>query len=463
MPELKDLQAEFGSLVRDVKSLQDEKSETQETKNKLRELADAMDAKAAEIEAFSENKATQDRISRHMQSAQQGAGRVPITFGDNADAAPGEYKDGWLQVLDQKSGRMVPVFNRDVLTPGTPAYRKELAASTRPEYKDVFTRYLRGQQKFMNAEELTLLNQGSMELKALSEGTNTGGGFAVPVDFLPELIQRLPGQAEFTQDCRHVTTNRDTVVAPRIKANASNPAMYPSAIVGTWVSENPSAATGQVQPVWEQVSITVNTAKLETILSKNFVSDSAVNIGSYLTEGFSLASLLQKDQAYLVGTGLAQPTGASVTSGINSVTSKQTNAMSGDDPKELLYQTYKQYWTGGKFYLSRDCLRQIRELKDGNGNYLWSPGYDHGMDGGVPAMIEGIPYAVTDFLPTAATGHIPMFFGNPKFYWAVDRLEMSIQVLNELYAESNEIAYLAFFRTGGSVVVPEAFTALTIA
>jgi HK97 family phage major capsid protein len=54
-------------------------------------------------------------------------------------------------------------------------------------------------------------------------------------------------------------------------------------------------------------------------------------------------------------------------------------------------------------------------------------------------------------MPNVGTSTYPIIFGDLKGYYHVDRVGFSIQVLRELYAESNQILLLGRLRFGGQV------------
>jgi HK97 family phage major capsid protein len=73
-------------------------------------------------------------------------------------------------------------------------------------------------------------------------------------------------------------------------------------------------------------------------------------------------------------------------------------------------------------------------------------------------------YNSSDMIVPASTNvdrSIVALFGNWKYgYVIVDRMGMSVQRLNELYAESGQVGFLFHARVGGGVVRSNAFRAL---
>ena len=97
----------------------------------------------------------------------------------------------------------------------------------------------------------------------------------------------------------------------------------------------------------------------------------------------------------------------------------------------------------------------VRKLKDSQNQYLWQPGL---AGGARPGTIMDVPYRISEFAPsTVAANSYVAILGDFSHYWIVDALNMDIQVLNELYAATNQVGYVARMETDGMPVLEEAF------
>jgi len=101
-------------------------------------------------------------------------------------------------------------------------------------------------------------------------------------------------------------------------------------------------------------------------------------------------------------------------------------------------------------------IAAIRKLKDGNGQYLWQPG----LTNGAPDMILGRPVKTSTFMPTLEAGAKTVVFGDFGYYWIADRQGRSFKRLNELYATTGQVGFLASQRVDGRLVLPEAMKVL---
>lgn len=106
--------------------------------------------------------------------------------------------------------------------------------------------------------------------------------------------------------------------------------------------------------------------------------------------------------------------------------------------------------------LNDSTVKAIRKLKDGNGQYLWQPG----ITAGAPDMILGRPVRTSAYMPAIAAGAKTIAFGDFSYYWIADRQGRSFKRLNELFAATGQVGFLASQRVDGKLVLPEAVKVL---
>ena len=119
-----------------------------------------------------------------------------------------------------------------------------------------------------------------------------------------------------------------------------------------------------------------------------------------------------------------------------------------------------QYRKAARWCFSSDTARQIAQLMDGNGRYIWQASDMFGgglgsvqQDGVVitqPKLL-GAPVIISEQMPSITTSTYPIVFGDLRGYVVAERVGMSVQVLRELYAETDQIKYLVRMRVGGSL------------
>ena len=127
---------------------------------------------------------------------------------------------------------------------------------------------------------------------------------------------------------------------------------------------------------------------------------------------------------------------------------------------DLKYSLPEQYMDGAGFIVKNATKGTLRKIKDDSGQYLWTPS----VAAGAPPSLDGDPVYTNGAMPAIGAGNNAVVYGNVSYgYKVVDRLGMTIQRLNELYAESGLIGFKVHFRVGGGVVRPQAFRILQVA
>ena len=91
-----------------------------------------------------------------------------------------------------------------------------------------------------------------------------------------------------------------------------------------------------------------------------------------------------------------------------------------------------------------------------NGDYLWQPS----LTVGAPDMLLGRPVYTSAYMPTIGAGAKTILFGDLGYYWVADREGRSFKRLNELYAATGQVGFLASERVDGKLILPEAVKVL---
>lgn len=201
-------------------------------------------------------------------------------------------------------------------------------------------------------------------------------------------------------------------------------------------------------------------------ISNTFMRLSLIDPETLVRDRIRYKFAITEEKGFLTGTGAGQPLGIFTASaqGINTdrdvSTGNTTSAIVADNLIEVKHTLKGQYWGSATWMFHRDGMKKIRQLKDGNGQYLWQPG----LAGGQPNTILDCPYVMSEYVPnTFTTGLYVGILGDFSFYWIADSLGLTIQRVNELYAESNSTGFIARAESDGMPVLPEAFVRVKLA
>lgn len=315
-------------------------------------------------------------------------------------------------------------------------------------YKAAFVDYLR------HAGDKAAMSDSS--LKALQEGNDTAGGYLVTDDILNRLISKEPTPTVMAGRVTKLTTSKDVLVIPKVTYTTDN--QYTTPMRVTWGGEIPASATGArvTDPTFGQVRIPIWTATMSIPLSQDFIEDSSFDIVAWVGDKFEETINLLYENLIINGTGANQPMGILNNANVTTVNSLAAATLTADGIVDLVFNLPPQYDQGAVMVMNKtSTARTLYKLKDGDGRYMWGTGTNEsGL--AMPAVnkqsILGYPVLYTEFMPNATTGLVPIIFGDLKGYYLVNRVGLSVRVLQELYAETNQILVLGRLRFGGDVV-----------
>ena len=293
--------------------------------------------------------------------------------------------------------------------------------------------------------------------KALATQPGAAGGFLVQqvqtglfVDLLEDLNQM----------------RKISRVLPMIPGGSSvSPAEDSELDDAEWTSEIGTGSEDTVQPFGDRVLSPKPLAKRirasNTLLRAATLGDVEDFINSRLGRKFSKA----EENGFINGTGANQPLGLLVAPGISSISTDASNVVDGDDLIDWAYQLPSGYAANATILCNKSLIRKIRLLKDTTNQYIWQPGLAQGN----PATILDWPYLISDQYPTGLDGSdvyednaLIATIGDFDNYWIQDSLNLEIQRLSELYAETNQTGFIGRKETDGMPVRAEAFLHLKV-
>jgi HK97 family phage major capsid protein len=173
-----------------------------------------------------------------------------------------------------------------------------------------------------------------------------------------------------------------------------------------------------------------------------------------------------EENCFLNGTGANQPLGLFTASADGISTSRDVStgnaatAIKADGLINALYSLKSPYQATAKWIFHRLAIREIRKLKDGEGNYLWQSG----ITADKPDTILQKPFVMSEYVPsTFTTGLYVGIVGDFSFYWIAQAMSLEIQRLDELYAETNQVGFIGRQEVDGMPVLEEAFARVKLA
>lgn len=282
---------------------------------------------------------------------------------------------------------------------------------------------------------------------SLSIGEDGKGGYLVPDEFEKKLIEGLEEESFFRSLATIIRTSSGDRKIPVVTGKGE----------AAWIDEG--GEYPESDDSFGQTSISAY--KLATMIkvSDELLNDSVFDIQGYITREFARRISTKEEEAFFVGDGTGKPTGIFDSKGGAEVGVNATSvSITFDDVMDLFYSLKAPYRRKAKWLLNDSTVKSLRKLKDGNGNYIWQPS----VTVGVPDMILNRPYYTSTFVPELAAGKTPMAFGDYSYYWIADREGRSMKRLNELYARTGQVGFLASQRVDGRLILSEAVKVMTV-
>lgn len=297
-------------------------------------------------------------------------------------------------------------------------------------------------------------NWTAEDVKALSSITDSQGGYQIPADFEAELIKTVHDEAEVRGVIQVRPTSRDKVQIPK----------RTSQISVTWGGESIAVDPQNQNYGLEEIPINEQTALI--LVPNSTLEDSAVDIMADLTEESGMAFAEDEDDQFTVGNGINKPQGFMAWADILSryVAGGHASALNSPDALiKALYKLKKTYRRNATWAMNSTTEGVVRQLKDGNGQYLWQLN-PAGLAAGSPTLLSGRPIINPEGMADIAANAYPIVVADfRRGYKGRDRKGLSIQRLIERYAEFRQTGFLITRRLGGQPVQAEAYVPVKIA
>ena len=281
---------------------------------------------------------------------------------------------------------------------------------------------------------------------ALQVGTDSEGGYLVPDEYERTLVEALEEENIFRQMAKVIKTSSGDRKIPVVASKGT----------ASWIDEE--GAYPESDDSFGQVSI--GAYKLGTMIkvSEELLNDSVFDLQSYISREFARRIGAKEEEAFFTGDGKGKPLGVLAATGgaETGVTAASATAVTADELMDLYYSLKSPYRKKAVWVLNDSTIKAIRKLKDNNGQYLWQPS----LTAGAPDMILGRPIKTSAYMPAIAAGAKTIAFGDFSYYWIADRQGRSFKRLNELFAATGQVGFLASQRVDGKMILAEAVKVL---
>lgn len=332
------------------------------------------------------------------------------------------------------------------INPANPGAQQPDADTQKRARRDAFVAWMRRCMAQLNAQTRALVE-------------NTAGEILVPEDLEAELYRTTPQLVVLRQLASRRTTGSDRV---RRRSLDEVKVGWGKLETGTPLTDSMPSTPGED---WTYVEDLYGLAKI----GEDELMDTDANLEAFVMDSFARAIAETEEVAFAVGTGHAakQPIGLfDPQGGVQTVTGSSATYAAADavklvdDLKKLYYAVPAFYRRGGAYLMSSATELIIATAKASTGEYLWQPS----VQAGRPNSFAGFAVYNVEAIPAPAANKKIAAFGDLNAAYRIyDRIGVTMQRLNELYAEAGMVGFKVHVRVGGDVVRPDAVRILTTA
>lgn len=274
--------------------------------------------------------------------------------------------------------------------------------------------------------------------KALTGASNVGEAL-LPEGFVNDVADRIKKDPVALRNLVHVYPT--TLRTGKIPVTATE-------ISAEWAASD--AAFGEKDFTFGEISYAISDILAYTKISNDLLADTPVNLYNELLKQVTNFITKMENAAILAGNGTDKPKGIIATSEVKAVT--LSAKMTADDIVGLPYEVDVTWRQNGAFIVPSELMKEIRLMKDSQGQYLFAEG---SVVNGAPRTLAGYPV-----IELASVGTKQIVFGDLSQYYLIDRQELVVEMNDSAAFTENKVVVRFGERIDGKVAVPEAFVVL---
>lgn len=304
----------------------------------------------------------------------------------------------------------------------------------------------RASDSYKNAFWKQVRSAGSYEIRnALQVGADSEGGYLCPDTFENQLVAGLTERGIIRSLSHVISTSSGQHKIPVVASRGT----------AAWVEEEGAIPEGD--DAFGQQYIGAHKVGTLIKVSEELLNDSAFDLEDYFITEFARRIGNKEEEAFLTGDGTGKPTGILNTAGVG-VTTTSATTITADELIDLFYSLDAPYRVNAVWVLNDATMKIVRKLKDSTGQYLWQKALHEGDH----ETLLGKPIYHSPYAPTVAAGAKPILFGDLSYYWIGDRQGITFRRLNERYADTGQVGFIAAKRLDGKLILPEAVKVLAM-
>ncbi len=280
------------------------------------------------------------------------------------------------------------------------------------------------------------------DYRSLKLADDTKGGYLAPDEYERTIIKGLTE----TNIMRGLATVVSSSSDRKIPMQTSTPTFARIPEEGTYTKTDMSFGL---------VSLSAYKVGGIILVSEELLFDSVFNLPSYIAQESVSAGGATEEADFVAGDGVNRPRGVFMDAEVGK-SAAAADAIAADELMDLYHSLKRVYRQRASWLMHDSTALALRKMKNGDGQYIWQPG----LQAGQPDRLLNRPVNISDSVDEIGTGNKPIAFGDYSYYRIMDRVGLSIQRLDELYAESGQVGFKVYWRNDGRLLLNESVKAL---
>lgn len=265
-------------------------------------------------------------------------------------------------------------------------------------------------------------------------------GYLLPQRLEAKLVNAMNSLSVLRPLCTEVTTAGDRAL-PIVNGHGK----------AAWVPEGHPIP--MVKDAFDRVNL--DSHKLAAIIrvTNELLKDSAVDIEAYLAATFADRLAVSEEEAFIAGDGADKPLGLIHQAKVG-CRSESAGSVSIEDVLNLIFSVPEKYRRNGTLLMNDNTLLSLYKQCAALGTNLWL---------GKDDTFFGYRIVRCASMPDAASGSMPILFGDFKQVYINNNGDRSIKRLNQLFIANDHVGFLMAERVGIKLTVPDAIKGLQVA
>lgn len=294
------------------------------------------------------------------------------------------------------------------------------------------------------------LNSNTLELRALSVGTTTAGGYTVPTTLSTAIEKALKYYSDVRQFCKVITTATGNELDWPTVTDVANQAAILAEAGGANTTTDPTF--GKV--VFKSEKFHSDIVKVSTEL----LQDTVVDLEGLLADMLAERIARKMESEFINGAGSGSAPNGLVTGSTVGVNLLTGNAVTFGKLKDLEHSVDIAYRRNGAFLMHDLTWAAIEKIVDSSGRPIFLPGYQ-GLGQQTQRSIFGYPVYISNqfvnYSGSEGDNQPLILFGDFSRYMVRDvAAGFELTRFNELYMGNGQIGFQLWRRSWGDYIGP---------